>query len=408
MEGWAVFMLLNLLFVLAIQGTQMFNHARFCARPGLQKCYFRLISIVPVFALTSLLSHSFPHYGYFFDTVRGLTEAFALFHFYSMMILFSGGEKRVITVYEEPRNAAEYRWKWFCLSWNNAPALYKFHQRCVSQLIITKPLFTGAIAFLSLRQPTNKTQELLIFLCQISNLICISLLMYALLVVYRCCGPALSGLEAGKKFAAIKLLVFVGVLQSFAAASALQSGEWQDNQQYSAEEQGSSFSLHPAIRLLTSPNFWGLIAEVRFLSRLQSVEMTLFALIYATMFPYNDTALFPRIPRKSSEPNGALAAATADFSDAVRSESNYQSFTDSEVVPVPVVPSISAPATSPHAIGTYKKKWKYILRLQYLPLRRAWPILLKIWDVFTKPIEEREIQPALVQADASEPLASSL
>lgn len=64
------------------------------ARPSLQKLYTRILLVPPIYSACSWLALVFTDHAGIFDAVRGIYEAYALYCFAALMVLYAG--KRIV------------------------------------------------------------------------------------------------------------------------------------------------------------------------------------------------------------------------------------------------------------------------------------------------------------------------
>ena len=76
--------------VIAITMFQFWQHFRHPTWPNIQKLYLRIILLCPIYAVCSWLSIVFTHHASYFDAIRGVYEAYVLYVFASLMIIFRG------------------------------------------------------------------------------------------------------------------------------------------------------------------------------------------------------------------------------------------------------------------------------------------------------------------------------
>jgi len=288
--AWNYVLLVCVLVTVLVIGWTLVGHVRGFVRPALQKCYMRICFMSPIFAVFAYLSFTIPAYGVFFEALRGLVEAYALYCFYAAMMLFAGGETRVAKMVEGPtrRWHEEYKWSVCCglIRWRygDGRGAVKMHKICVGQLIITKTLFTFIIALLALNEHTDNIKAMIVTLA-VGNFLCMLILMRTLLVVYQITYHALNGMKAVTKFAVIKLMVFITVTQQFVISILQSSGGIEEESGYDVEETASRIQA-----------FIGII------------EMLFFAFVFAWSFSARDSSLF--VPHSALPKSGEAERAT--------------------------------------------------------------------------------------------------
>jgi len=63
-----------------------YQHFKSYSKPALQRHIVRILIIVPIYALGSFFSLSYPQHFLYFDTIRDMYEAFVIHNFLALML----------------------------------------------------------------------------------------------------------------------------------------------------------------------------------------------------------------------------------------------------------------------------------------------------------------------------------
>merc|ERR1712153_244376 len=79
----------------------IWGHLSNFAEPKQQIQIVRILLMVPIYAILSCCSLSFPEHDIMFDSVRDCYEAFTIYSFFQLLLEYIGGESIVGTHYRE-------------------------------------------------------------------------------------------------------------------------------------------------------------------------------------------------------------------------------------------------------------------------------------------------------------------
>lgn len=214
-------------------------------RPELQKCYVRTLLIAPIYSVCSWFALVLTEYAGVFDAVRGIYEAYVLYCFAALMLLYAGagagpcprrgrvrrdpcchahrapgrprrptgGEEKVLDHMESKPKGAEA-----CVVCPGVPPCCLLHDRrrafglwkgLVLQFVIIKPICSILSAILEQYHLVLQADPYLKSVVVLS----VTLAMVGLLNIYTSLGPRLVGLAPAIKFLVLKLAVFFTVWQ---------------------------------------------------------------------------------------------------------------------------------------------------------------------------------------------------
>lgn len=214
-------------------------------RPELQKCYVRILLIAPIYSICSWFALVLTEYAGVFDAVRGIYEAYVLYCFAALMLLYAGagarvaarrgglcrgrcrprsprprprprptgGEQKVLESMESKPEGAEA-----CVVCPGVPAccMIADRRRALSlwksllvQFVVLKPICSIISAVLERYHLVLQADPYLKTVVVTS----VTIAMVGLLNIYTALGPRLAGLAPGVKFLVLKLAVFFTVWQ---------------------------------------------------------------------------------------------------------------------------------------------------------------------------------------------------
>mmetsp|Transcript_13538 Transcript_13538/g.34055 ORF Transcript_13538/g.34055 Transcript_13538/m.34055 type:complete len:360 (-) Transcript_13538:142-1221(-) len=188
--------------------------------PGLQICCLRVVAVAPMYAFLTWLKLTFLPALVVWKTVQDLAEAYAIYCYWVMLIIWCGGQMHVIEHLEEEGETqtcslcpmlgvAAGKKVYGCplLSFRSANGRFKFWRIEMTQLIIVKIVISVVEVFLV--SIGASAGGMLHFVALIST----SVAMHALLETYAALRFRLRNFSAEKKFFCIKILVIFALLQ---------------------------------------------------------------------------------------------------------------------------------------------------------------------------------------------------
>ena len=204
---------------------QFINHLKSWRKPGLQKCYLRIILVAPIYATFSWFAVLSSRNSGIFDLARSIYETYVLYTFFALMILSAGGERYVKKYWK--RNCEVNEVPIICtlcppceeeglLSWKLFPIkstslslhIWKF---CFWQFMFIKPVAAIVTAISEHLHVAIYTDPYVKPIALLS----VTIAMLGLLNVYLSLAkhPKVKILKAEGKFIVIKLAIFLTVWQ---------------------------------------------------------------------------------------------------------------------------------------------------------------------------------------------------
>lgn len=185
--------------------------------PGLQICCFRVVAIAPAYALLTWLKLMFLPALVVWKTLQDVCEAYAIYCYWAMLILWCGGQRKVI----EELDGHEYQ------SWSLCPLLgignrkyacpfiffassrsrFRFWRVAMTQLVAIKLVMN--LLNMMLMLAGYKGLGKLHFV----NLTSTALAMNAIVETYVALRPRLNHFSAERKFICIKIMVAIALIQ---------------------------------------------------------------------------------------------------------------------------------------------------------------------------------------------------
>uniref|UniRef100_A0A7S2TA76 Uncharacterized protein n=1 Tax=Chloropicon roscoffensis TaxID=1461544 RepID=A0A7S2TA76_9CHLO len=192
------------------------EHLSVGSLPALQICCFRVVAIAPTYGFIQwaklMLTPLFP----LWKTLQEFAEAYSIFCYWVMLILWCGGQRRTIELLEEKHRSNQrcslcpllglYKGGCACPIYNfgSPRARFKFWRYSMTQLIVVKVL-KGILVLMAFKSVAR--------VLHLFSLVATSLGMHCIIETYVALRSHLGDFQAERKFLCIKVLVFVAVLQ---------------------------------------------------------------------------------------------------------------------------------------------------------------------------------------------------
>eukprot|EP01026_Neomeris_dumetosa_P059010 TRINITY_DN5508_c0_g1_i2.p1 TRINITY_DN5508_c0_g1~~TRINITY_DN5508_c0_g1_i2.p1 ORF type:complete len:454 (+),score=31.48 TRINITY_DN5508_c0_g1_i2:421-1782(+) len=229
------------------------DHLRNYKYPRLQMCCMRILLLAPSFAFTSWLMMVFLPRAPYLEVFRDAYETYSLYLFWIMLVLYCGGQRRVVELLEDEFSPPKYQYRqrcWLCpllkpfglhiptFAYSESRSHFSYWRFAVMQWLFVKPGITFAIAILDSLGFDDRMQRL-----RVITLIATSVAMHSVFETYVCMYSHLKGLEGSKKFLAIKLLVGITLGQQLVFNLLVGSGIIREGQfGYTAEDRALRMS----------------------------------------------------------------------------------------------------------------------------------------------------------------------
>jgi len=193
--------------------------------PGLQICSLRIVAIAPTYALLTWLKLMLTPLFPIWKTFQEFGEAYSIFCYWVLLVLWCGGQKRTIEALEDQSSRGNnlslcpllgiYLPGWSCpiYSFSTPKSKFKFWRMSMTQLIVVRCAKVFLLVLLAL--PGRKFAYKLIFgrLLHLMSLASISLAMHCIMETYVALRPKLAHFQAERKFLCIKVLVLIALIQ---------------------------------------------------------------------------------------------------------------------------------------------------------------------------------------------------
>lgn len=209
-------------------GAHIWGHLSHFAEPAQQKHIVRILLMVPIYAVLSCMSLSFPAHDIVFDSVRDCYEAFTIYSFFQLLLSYIGGESQVGGHFREKGEVPHPAPFNCCL----APCKLdgRFLRRLkqgVLQFVFVKPTIATITLILDSQGAYAKDDWVAdkgFLWVQIVYNISYSWALYALALFYAATAELLVKYKPVKKFVMVKMIVFVSFWQGFAISLFLSFG----------------------------------------------------------------------------------------------------------------------------------------------------------------------------------------
>ncbi|GBG34241.1 Transmembrane protein 184A [Hondaea fermentalgiana] len=195
----------------------IFRHLVNYNEPLLQKNIIRILFMVTFYAAFSLLSLLFPNAQIYLDSIRDVYEAFVVYCFLNLMLIYCGGENACLSVIMHDPGAISHVWPMnWCLPHIAMNARFlRICKQWTLQFVIIKPIMAILNLFIIGSDKVNKhawdiTQNIVYNVSYTAAL-------YALVLFYKATHghPGLKSQYPVLKFVSVKLVVFATYYQSF-------------------------------------------------------------------------------------------------------------------------------------------------------------------------------------------------
>ncbi|CAK9001844.1 Transmembrane protein 184A [Durusdinium trenchii] len=204
------------MLAVVISGWNIFQHLVHYNEPKQQKFVVRILLIVPIYAVFSFLSLSISSAHVFIDIIRDVYEAFVVYCFLSLMLIYCGGENACLSVIMHDPGSITHVWPFnWCVP--DIALTSRFLRLCKQwtlQFVIVKPVMAGINLFMVATESEDAkgweiTQAIIYNISYTAAL-------YALLLFYKATHnhPTLKVQYPVLKFLSVKLVVFATYYQT--------------------------------------------------------------------------------------------------------------------------------------------------------------------------------------------------
>jgi len=242
-------------------------HLKHYSRPEQQRYIVRILLMVPIYAANSWLSLRLYWLSVYFDVLRDCYEAFVILSFFYLLIDMLGGYEHCKDIMERKPSFRPIP-PFCCCHVLPRRGFLRMGMRLLLQYVIVRPVVTFAILVLSvlgLYCPGDFGADHGYLYLTIVTSLSVSMAMFALVQFYVLFREHAASLSPGKKFIAVKMVVFLSFWQNVVLAALQYFGILKSTANWSVRD------IHDGVQ-----NF------------LIVFEMLLAAIFHLYAFPYQD------------------------------------------------------------------------------------------------------------------------
>jgi len=202
-----------------VSATSIYLHLKNYRKPILQRMVVRIMLMVPLYAISSLISLFSLQAAFFIDVIRDIYEAFVIYCFLDLLIAYLGGERSlIILLHGRPPKYPVFPTNLF---WREVdvsdPYTFLFLKRGVLQYVQVKPILAVATIILKAAGMFNegnlRPNSGYLYVSIVYNFsICMSL--YCLAMFWMCVNEDLKPFRPMPKFLCVKGILFFSFWQS--------------------------------------------------------------------------------------------------------------------------------------------------------------------------------------------------
>ncbi|KAG2136944.1 DUF300-domain-containing protein [Suillus bovinus] len=217
------------LVAVTVSGLSIWLQLRNYRKPLLQRMVIRIMLMVPIYALSSLISLFSLDAAFFIDVIRDVYEAFVIYCFFVLLLDYLGGERSLlIRLHGRPPIPAIFP----VSLWRHEvdvsdPYTFLFIKRGILQYVQVKPLL--AIASLVMKATGTyhegdfRARSGYLYVSIVYN-VSICLALYCLAVFWMCVSNDLKPFRPVPKFLCVKGILFFSFWQSIAVSTLVAAG----------------------------------------------------------------------------------------------------------------------------------------------------------------------------------------
>ncbi|CAM9312888.1 unnamed protein product [Chrysoparadoxa australica] len=209
--GAVALAVLSTVAALGLSGSNIIRHIKHYNSPRTQKYIFRILAVVPVFAVGSCVSVMWPSAAVVILTIRDVYEAFVVYSFLTLILEYAGGDYNCI---EQMKNLTPVTGPPPLCCWHfrrDGKLLRVCKQGCIVFVVI-KPIM-AACSLVALGQGAFYQPPFQWTLLIVYN-ISYTVALYCLLIFYLATRPLITNFKPVRKFFAVKSIVFATYWQS--------------------------------------------------------------------------------------------------------------------------------------------------------------------------------------------------
>ncbi|WZN64881.1 subunit alpha of organic solute transporter [Chloropicon roscoffensis] len=203
----------------ALAAYQIGMHLKYYNSPPFQRYIIRIIFMVPVYAVCSVTTLADPKNAVIVSTVRDCYEAFILYNFHSLCLLYVGGPGEIETGAQG--QVVEPSWMLMTCCFPALPVDGKLLRQCKQatlQFVLAKPFLAAAIIVLESYDEYSEGDfspaKGYVYVMVVMN-VCYAVALYGLIVFYLAAQDLLRPYKPVVKFVLIKGVIFFTFWQGF-------------------------------------------------------------------------------------------------------------------------------------------------------------------------------------------------
>ncbi|KAJ7018280.1 DUF300 domain-containing protein [Mycena alexandri] len=262
------------LVAVVVSGMSIHLQLRNYRKPALQRMVIRIMIMVPLYAVSSLISLFSLEAAFFIDAIRDIYEAFVIYCFFVLLLSYLGGERSLlIMLHGRPPKDPVFPVNLFKREIDvSDPYMFLFLKRGILQYVQVKPVLAVATlvlkAFGKYNEGTLRSDSGYLYISVIYNTsICLSL--YCLAVFWMCVNDDLKPFRPVPKFLCVKGILFFSFWQALFISILVSAGVITHLGPYTRDEDEDKIALALTDTLIC-------------------LEMPFFAIAHAYAFAYTD------------------------------------------------------------------------------------------------------------------------
>lgn len=217
------------LIAVVVSVWSIFLHLKNYRKPVLQRMVIRIIVMVPIYAISSLISIFSVQAAFFIDVARDIYEAFVIYCFFVLLLDYLGGERALlIMLHGRPPKDPVFPANLFQRELDvSDPFTFLFLKRGILQYVQVKPILAIVTVILKLANAYNegsfRSDSGYLYISVIYNTsICLAL--YCLAVFWMCVAEDLRPFRPMPKFLCVKGILFFSFWQSILISTLVSVG----------------------------------------------------------------------------------------------------------------------------------------------------------------------------------------
>lgn len=217
------------LVAVTVSGLSIWLQLRNYRKPLLQRMVIRIMLMVPIYALSSLISLFSLDAAFFIDVIRDVYEAFVIYCFFVLLLDYLGGERSLlIRLHGRPPIPAIFP----VSLWRHEvdvsdPYTFLFIKRGILQYVQVKPVLAVASLIMkatgTYHEGDFRARSGYLYVSIVYN-VSICLALYCLAVFWMCVSDDLKPFRPVPKFLCVKGILFFSFWQSIAVSTLVATG----------------------------------------------------------------------------------------------------------------------------------------------------------------------------------------